>query len=159
MQSIGFEYVLLKFQVPTENEPYEVINGNIRQIIIKDNVSYYYVEAYAPAYTTTNVTIAPITYINTNPTETDLSNQSKIIAYSNPFNETITFNYYLENSSDIKLEIYNSLGQYITNLIDDFKIAGNYTISWNVNNLSSGIYIYRFRTANSLISGKCLLLK
>ncbi len=62
--------------------------------------------------------------------------------YPNPFNPTTTISYSLPFNSQIKLVIYNILGQEVTKLVDKIQNAGHYNVVWNANNLSSGIYIY-----------------
>jgi hypothetical protein len=62
--------------------------------------------------------------------------------YPNPFNPTTTISYTLPYNSQIKLIIYNILGQKVTKLVDQIQNAGHHNIVWNANNLSSGIYIY-----------------
>jgi flagellar hook assembly protein FlgD len=46
--------------------------------------------------------------------------------------------------SQVKINIYNSIGQVIEQLTDEIKSAGNYEVMWNAENNSSGIYFYSF---------------
>jgi len=79
--------------------------------------------------------------------------------YPNPFNPTTIISYYLPISTNVKLKIYNSLGEEIKVLVDNFQNKGYYEIEFNANNLSSGIYFYALETPNKIISKKMLLLK
>jgi hypothetical protein len=47
------------------------------------------------------------------------------------------------------LIIYNTLGQQITNLVDNFQSAGYYNIEWDASNLSSGTYTYVFNAKST----------
>lgn len=68
--------------------------------------------------------------------------------YPNPFNASTTIKYELPRDAQIKLVIYNLLGQHVATLIDEHQTAGYRTIRWNgVNdfgqNVASGLYIMR----------------
>jgi serine protease AprX len=63
----------------------------------------------------------------------------------NPFNPGTTINYALSNSSHIRLEVFNVLGQKVATLVDEHKLAGNHTFHWNGKDTSNqevpaGIY-------------------
>ena len=75
--------------------------------------------------------------------------------YPNPFNPTTIIDYQISKESQVKLEIYNSLGELITTLIDKYHYVGDYKAYFNAleYNLSSGIYLCRITTdygANSI---------
>jgi hypothetical protein len=79
--------------------------------------------------------------------------------YPNPFNPSTTFKYGLKEESDVVLEIYNLLGERVLTLVKARQAAGNYELSVDMNNLSSGIYIYRIRAGKFVRSMKMILLK
>lgn len=79
--------------------------------------------------------------------------------YPNPFNPSTTIKFSLPEAASIKLVVYNILGQQVSELINDYKAAGTYTVNWNAENLSGGIYIYRLESGNFSISKKMTLLK
>jgi Secretion system C-terminal sorting domain len=69
--------------------------------------------------------------------------------FPNPFNPSTVIRYNLPFDSNIKLTVYNSLGQVVVNeLSAGFKKAGTYDINFNAYSLNSGIYFYTIR-ANS----------
>jgi hypothetical protein len=79
--------------------------------------------------------------------------------YPNPFNPTTTIQFDLLESSDVSLNIYNSLGQLVMELENRKMNAGHYTSTFDASNLSSGIYFYKLK-ANSFIDiRKMVLLK
>jgi hypothetical protein len=74
--------------------------------------------------------------------------------YPNPFNPSTKINFSLAVESDVKLVIYNILGQELVTLINEQMTAGNYTVNWNAmdqgeRHLTSGIYFYKI-TANGI---------
>ncbi|MCX6150060.1 MAG: M28 family peptidase [Ignavibacteriales bacterium] len=73
--------------------------------------------------------------------------------YPNPFNPSTKIKYSLKSSGYVKLSLFNCLGKFIVNLVDELKPTGEYEVEFNNNQtlaLSSGIYIYRisYRTEN-----------
>ncbi len=83
----------------------------------------------------------------------------KLFNYPNPFNPTTTIEYSIPEKSKIKLEIYNMLGQKVATLFDGNQAAGNYKLSFNAENLSSGVYISLLRYNGNIISNKIILMK
>lgn len=63
--------------------------------------------------------------------------------YPNPFNPTTTIEYSLQFESQVKLEIYNILGQKIGVLVNGIQKEGMRQIEWDANRLASGVYILR----------------
>lgn len=75
--------------------------------------------------------------------------------YPNPFNPETTIRFALPEKSQVKLEIYNVLGQKVITLINEEKTAGSYYIKWDGKDMkgrdvSSGIYLYRMTYGNSV---------
>ncbi|MCW8961152.1 MAG: T9SS type A sorting domain-containing protein, partial [Ignavibacteriaceae bacterium] len=67
--------------------------------------------------------------------------------------------YSIPESGNVKLEVYNSLGEEVSVLVDEYKEAGNYKINFNAGELSSGIYYYKLTTNNYSSIKKMILLK
>lgn len=64
--------------------------------------------------------------------------------YPNPFNPSTTIKYSLPVESTVKINIYNSLGETIEELASETQPEGNYEVTWNAQNYSSGVYYYSF---------------
>jgi hypothetical protein len=84
--------------------------------------------------------------------------------YPNPFNPSTTIRYAIPYQSDVVLKIYNILGEEVITLINESQTAGNKTILWDGkdNNgiaVSSGVFIYRLKAGNKVMSKKMLFLK
>lgn len=62
--------------------------------------------------------------------------------YPNPFNPTTNIQFNLIETSKVKLEIYNLLGQKVSTLIENNYSAGKHAVEFNAKNLTSGIYVY-----------------
>jgi photosystem II stability/assembly factor-like uncharacterized protein len=72
--------------------------------------------------------------------------------YPNPFNPSTTINYSLLKASNVKIEIFNMLGQRVAILVNKTKQAGNYNVKWNAEEFASGIYLYRLEAVS--LNGK-----
>ncbi len=84
--------------------------------------------------------------------------------YPNPFNPETSIEYSLPRSEMVFLAVYNLIGEHIITLVNDYQSAGAHQVRWNGLNrldqpVSSGVYIYTFKTGESLISKRMLLLK
>jgi hypothetical protein len=79
--------------------------------------------------------------------------------YPNPFNPSTTIEFALINKTNVKLTIYNSLGEEIALLLNEEKNAGYHKINFNASGLISGVYFYELRTENFVQTKRMLLLK
>ena len=79
--------------------------------------------------------------------------------YPNPFNPTTIISYNLYSSTNVKIEIYNTLGQRISELVNLYQPAGFYRTSFDASGLPSGIYIYKISTPYYSESKKMILVK
>lgn len=79
--------------------------------------------------------------------------------YPNPFNPATNINYQLARGSYVSLKVYDILGNEVAVLVDEFKPAGSYDVSFDAINLPSGVYIYTLNTENSSFSKKMMLLR
>jgi hypothetical protein len=78
--------------------------------------------------------------------------------YPNPFNPTTQIKFDLPEASNVRLSVFNILGQEVVTLVDGAMDAGYQAVEWNTANhegaaLPSGIYMYRLQ-ATSMTSGK-----
>ena len=84
--------------------------------------------------------------------------------YPNPFNPTTNIAFSIPEEADVTIKVFNTLGQEIAVLADNYFSPGNHIIQFNAVNLSGGIYIYTLNAIGSSgkrfsASGKALLLK
>jgi len=80
-------------------------------------------------------------------------------AYPNPFNPTTSFNLEVGNSGHVTMNVYNLMGQVVGTLVNNTMDAGNYNITWDATNFSSGMYIVKAETVNGIASQKVMLVK
>ncbi len=66
--------------------------------------------------------------------------------YPNPFNPWTKIRYNLKEPVQVKLAIFNLLGQQVKTLVNQLQAAGVYEIEFNGADLASGIYLYRLET-------------
>ncbi|MFH2056414.1 MAG: FlgD immunoglobulin-like domain containing protein [bacterium] len=84
--------------------------------------------------------------------------------YPNPFNPTTTIDFAVPRSGDVRLEIFNVLGQSIRVLVDEYLSAGEKRVQWDGvdesgHPASSGVYLYRMTAEDFGQTRKMLLLK
>jgi C1A family cysteine protease len=79
--------------------------------------------------------------------------------YPNPFNPVTTLSYQIPKAAKVTLSIYNIRGQLVKTLVNKNQIAGSYSIIWNANGLSSGIYFYKIKAEDFTEIKKCLIVK
>jgi Secretion system C-terminal sorting domain len=89
------------------------------------------------------VSVDDKTYTNIEPTIKLQQN------FPNPFNPSTQIKYSLAQDVDITLKVYDMLGTEVAELINETQAAGNHTINFNADNLSSGVYIYRITATNN----------
>jgi|GEM_PF-562557 len=79
--------------------------------------------------------------------------------YPNPFNPSTKIKFDLPHPSNVKLTIYNQIGQEVAVLQNGRLNAGKFTANWNAINYSSGIYFYRLKTDDFIETKKMVLIK
>lgn len=77
--------------------------------------------------------------------------------YPNPFNPNTTIRYDLPEQSDVKIIIYNLLGQTLQEEVRLSQSPGIYNYVFNGSNLTSGVYFYRIKS-NSFTDTKRMVL-
>jgi hypothetical protein len=80
-------------------------------------------------------------------------------AYPNPLNPTTNIKFEIPEDTFIKLDIFNSLGIMIESLLNSELKRGKYSIIWNAQKFSSGIYFCRLLTAKFNKTNKLILIK
>ena len=79
--------------------------------------------------------------------------------YPNPFNPTTTIEYSLPKQSQVKLDVFNTLGEQVRSLVDEEVPAGKHVVKFNASGLSSGVYLYRLQADGFVRSRKLILMK
>ncbi len=79
--------------------------------------------------------------------------------YPNPFNPSTTIEFNLPKDSDIKLTVYDMLGQQVATLHKGFLNAGDRKVQWDAEGFASGLYICRLQASEFTRTIKMLLAK
>ena len=79
--------------------------------------------------------------------------------YPNPFNPSTVISYSIPKNDFVSIKIYDSIGKLVSTLINTEKPPGNYSVTFNAEALSSGVYFYKIRTAEYSETKKMLLLR
>ncbi len=79
--------------------------------------------------------------------------------YPNPFNPVTKINFAIPKAGFVSLKVYDLLGREVSNLINEEKQAGNYSIDFNSGNLTSGVYFYKMQSGSFKETKKMLLIK
>jgi hypothetical protein len=79
--------------------------------------------------------------------------------FPNPFNPTTTINYSLANDSHVKITVYNTLGQVVAVLVDEWQSSGSRAVMWDARDQQSGLYIYKLEADGFTASKKMFLQK
>ena len=79
--------------------------------------------------------------------------------YPNPFNPTTKINFAIPEPAQTNLIVYDMLGRKVSELVNDYLKPGTYTVSFNGNNISSGLYIYVLQSGKKQLIKKMMLVK
>jgi hypothetical protein len=150
-KSDNITYTLIGFVegqgTTTQDHDYRFVDNNI------DHGSYYYRLKqidYDGRFSYSDEVSAEIKA----PVEFQLSQN-----YPNPFNPSTTISYGLANAGNVRLALYNTLGQEVVTLVNEFKESGNYQINFDAKNLSSGVYLYKLEAPNFIQIKKMIINK
>ena len=95
---------------------------------------------------------------NLSPTEYSLAQN-----YPNPFNPVTSIRFSLPKDSNVRVSVYNLLGQEVAILASGAMTTGSYKVVWNAldnfgQKVSSGVYFYRLKVDNNVIATRKMLL-
>ncbi len=116
----------------------------------------------------TETIVLPFSFRTTNYVSNDNSveipNLTGLSNYPNPFNPETTISFSLNKGSQIRLEVFNILGQHVATLLNEYQSAGNHNVVWdgndkNGNKLSSGIYLTKLISGSQFKMNKMILMK
>ena len=79
--------------------------------------------------------------------------------YPNPFNPSTTIQFSLPKQSQLKINLYNMLGEQVATIAEGMYESGNHKVTFNTSNLPSGTYVYRLESSEFIQVKKMILLK
>jgi len=80
-------------------------------------------------------------------------------AYPNPFNPVTQMTLSLDVGSDVSMVVFNIKGQIVSTLVNEYRDAGNYDITWNASTQPSGMYFVKTMLNSQSYTQKLILLK
>jgi hypothetical protein len=79
--------------------------------------------------------------------------------YPNPFNAATFIQYELGRPSDVRIEIFDLLGNKVKILVSEHQEAGAHSVVWNGKDAPSGVYFYKIKAGDFTDTRRMLLLK
>ncbi len=79
--------------------------------------------------------------------------------YPNPFNPSTKIKYSIPQSSKVVVKVFDMLGKEVTTLVNEEKQAGTYELTWNAQDMPSGVYTYSIKAGSYTAVKKMVLIK
>ena len=79
--------------------------------------------------------------------------------YPNPFNPSTKIDFSVPVEGQVKLVVYNSLGDEVATLVNDVVPAGTYSVNFDASSLPSGAYVYRLVAGSHSETKRMMLAK
>lgn len=79
--------------------------------------------------------------------------------YPNPFNPVTNIKFSLPKAGFVSLKIYDVTGRLISEMLNEVRDAGNYTMTFEGSNIASGVYFYRLESNNFVDTKRMVLVK
>lgn len=87
------------------------------------------------------------------------NNELQLFSYPNPFNSTTTIKYFVEEATQVKIVIFNSLGEKVKDLFNEYNEVGFHEVQFLANDFTSGIYYCVIKINNKTRTQKLLFVK
>jgi hypothetical protein len=79
--------------------------------------------------------------------------------YPNPFNPTTTIGFGIQNKSNVKITVLNSIGEEVAVVLNEEKEPGFHQVEFNATGLPSGVYFYQLKSGDFIQTKKMILLR
>ncbi len=144
-------------------QPGDTVLASIH-VLTQNNVGTAYIQVQIGTFLNPGVRTTIDYTATTDPTvdvkdEFNLNSYELAQNYPNPFNPATQINYSVGEGGLIHLKVYNILGIEVATLVNEYKPAGRYQVSFDGNDLSSGVYIYRLSINDFTKTRKMILEK
>lgn len=133
---------------------YKKPNSNLLYVLTRKEL----LEVNTETKETTSLKKIPV---SNEPEPSEIPNQITLEQnYPNPFNPTTVISYQLALNSLVRLEVFDVTGRKVAVLVNgERKAAGTHRVTFNAENLASGVYFYRLETGGKTLTQKMVLVK
>ncbi|MBN2357464.1 T9SS type A sorting domain-containing protein [candidate division KSB1 bacterium] len=136
----------------------------VAEFFASDSPGYGYLTPFETATgnrATLDISLPGMEYLTVEHTAADHTPQNMILQqnYPNPFNSTTTIRYTLGEKSFVTLSVFDISGRQVALIRSGETDAGEHSLQWHADNLSSGIYLYKLSAGGVSVSKKLLLIK
>ncbi len=123
---------------------------------ISDTSIYYNSDAFPDTGWTIFHVLSPVLGVENKPPE---YTYTLFQNFPNPFNPATVISYEIPERTFVSVRVFDILGNEVVSLVNKEQLPGNYNVDFNAKNLSSGVYICRFRTPEFNKTIKMILTK
>jgi len=85
--------------------------------------------------------------------------QEETTAFPNPTTGKVSFRYYIEEPTQVRLNLLNTTGQVAATPVDAYQEAGPYEVSYDASHLPAGVYIYMLETSKGKETKRLVIIK
>jgi hypothetical protein len=89
----------------------------------------------------------------------DASIYSLDICYPNPVQDKATIKFSIKQSNQVNIKVYNTIGQLVSELVNDELAPGTYTTTFDASGLPNGSYIYTMQAGTYVVSKVLTVIK
>jgi len=132
-----------------------LFSGRFEQVQFVNQTTGWIVGGQAKIYKTTNLGGLTGNVSNSGIASEFSLNQN----YPNPFNPSTVISYSIPKNEFVTLKVFDAIGREVTTLVNENETAGNYEITFDASQLSTGIYFYRIEAGEYTVTKKMLLIK
>jgi photosystem II stability/assembly factor-like uncharacterized protein len=100
-----------------------------------------------------------ITSVSDSPAGNQISDNTLIRTYPNPFTETTTITWQLPKDTHVVLKIYDFTGREVKTLVDCEQAIGEHSINFDASGLPPGVYLYQLQANGKVVTKKMIVSK
>lgn len=103
-----------------------------------------------------SITSDPVVFTMPTGVVKNFANAYQFGAYPNPYNGETKISYTLKNAEKVKIDVYNSIGQYMLTLVNENKDAGQHSVKFSAKSYgyATGVYTVKMYIGKNIASVK-----
>ena len=90
----------------------------------------------------------PTSRVSNEPERPQPTPELEISSFPQPFRRHATVHYELPDAGYVRIDVYNALGQKVTQLVDAYQTPGSHEVTWQPNALPPGLYMVRINSGS-----------